>query len=129
MRNILTAVMSENQIDLRRSQTPAAKLRRIGLIVLVAGLVTGGLIYLLAPEPNAPENDAALTGYYDKQELVRQQMYGKPTVFVLSALENLKHLRTYSGIFIAGAVVVSFICFYLARDAYDGGDTGQGKPT
>jgi hypothetical protein len=123
--------MSENQTNLRRSrsQTPAAKLRRIGLMVLVAGLVVGGLIYLLAPEPNSPENDPGLAGYYDKQALARQQMYGKPTAFVLSALESLKHLRTYSGVVIAGSVVVSFICFYLARDAYDGGDTGQGKIT
>jgi hypothetical protein len=56
-------------------------------MVLVAGLVTGGLIYLLAPGPNSPESDPALAGYYDKQELARQQMYGKPTAFVLSALE------------------------------------------
>ena len=123
--------MSENQTDFRPShpQTPAAKLRRMGLIVLVAGLVTSGLIYLLAPEPSSPEDVPELAGYYDKQGLARQQMYGKPTAFVLSALESLKHLRTYSGIVIAGSVVVSFICFYLARDAYDGGDTGQGKLT
>jgi hypothetical protein len=123
--------MSENQTDLRRScpQTPAAKLRRIGLIVLVAGLAIGGLLYLLAPKPNSPEDDPALAGYYDKQDLARQQMYGKSTAFVLNALESLKHLRTYSGIVIAGSVVVSFICFYLARDAYDGGNSGQGKAT
>jgi len=98
-------------------------------VVLVAGLVIGGLIYLLAPEPNSPENDPVLAGYYDKQDLARQQMYGKSTAFVLSVLGSLKHLRTYSGIVIAGSVVVSFICFYLARDAYDSSDTGQGKPT
>jgi hypothetical protein len=98
-------------------------------MVLIAGLAIGGLIYAFAPVANSPEDDPALAGYNDKQELARQQMYGKPTAFVLSALESMKHLRTYSGIVIAGSVVFSFICFYLARDAYDGDDAGQGKPT
>ena len=98
-------------------------------MVLVAGLALGGLIYAFAPVADSPEDDPELAGYYDKQELARQQMYGKPTAFVLSALESLKHLRTYSGIFITGSVVASFICFYLARDAYDGDNAGQGKNT
>jgi len=115
---------SKPEVRLPPSRSPAAQLRRIGLIVLLAGFALAGLIYVLAPAGASSEENPALTEYYDKQAVAVQRMWGREGSLTLGLTRSLKRASTYSTIVIVVSVLGSFACFYLARDAYD----GHGEP-
>ncbi len=102
------------------SKSPAAQLRKIGLIVLLAGFAIAGIIYVFVPEDTASEENASLTEYYDKQAVAVQRMWGREGSLTLEITRSLKRPSTYSAIVIVVSVLGSFACFYLARDSYDG---------
>jgi hypothetical protein len=112
-------IVSESKVEPHssRPQTPAATLRKLGVVILVTGVAIGAAIYLFAPQPDSGETDPALAEYYDKQQLAMERTWGKAGAYVI---ENLKHVRTYSGIVTVGSIIVSLGCFYLAKDSYDG---------
>ena len=116
--------MSENKNTTasRPPLSPAATLRRIGLIILIAGVVVAALLYVLAPPV---QRDPRLTEFYDQQDQAAQRMWGSNGSLLVHAIESLKHVRTYSGIVLVVAALGSFACFYLARDSYDGSPGGQ----
>jgi hypothetical protein len=109
------------------SKRPAAQLRRIGLIVLLAGFAIAGMIYAFAPEDTSSEDNPLLTEYYDKQEVAVQRMWGREGSLTLELTRSLRCASTYSVIVIVASVLGSFACFYLARDAYDDKDEKQVK--
>ena len=114
--------MARNQLEprARYSQTPAAKLKRLALLVLVGGLAIAGLIYVLSPNPGSASADPRLTEYYDRQNEAAQRMWGGQGPLLMSLLESLKHARTYSVLVAGISVLGSAACFYLSLDAYDG---------
>ena len=57
----------KTEVCLPPSKSPAAQLRKIGLIILLAGFAIAGIIYVFVPGDTASEEDASLTEYYDKQ--------------------------------------------------------------
>ena len=109
------------------SKRPAAQLRKIGLIVFLAGFAIAGMIYAFVPEATSSEDNPFLTEYYDKQEVAVQRMWGREGSLTLELTRSLKRASTYSVIVIVVSVLGSFACFYLARDAYDDKDEQQVK--
>jgi hypothetical protein len=113
--------------SLPSSRSPAAQLRKTGLIVLFVGFALAGMIYALVPEDTSSEDNSLLTEYYDKQEVAVQRMWGRQGSLTLELTRSLKRASTYSVIVIVVSTLASFACFYLARDAYDGKDEQPGK--
>ena len=74
---------SKTELCLLPSRSPAAQLRKIGLIVLLAGFAIAGMIYALVPEDTSSEDNSLLTEYHDKQEVAVQRMWGRRGVFNL----------------------------------------------
>ena len=121
---------SNGDIEVRRppSKSPAAQLRRIGLILLMAGFAIAGMIYVFVPEDASSEENASLTEYYDKQAVAVQRMWGREGSLTLQITRSLKRPSTYAVIVIVLSTLGSFACFYLARDAYDASDEQSVKP-
>jgi len=111
---------SKAELSLLPSRSPAAQLRRIGLIVLLAGFAIAGMIYALVPEDTSSEDNSLLTEYHEKQEVAVQRMWGRQGTLTLELTRSLKRAGTYSVIVIVVSALGSFACFYLARDSYDG---------
>jgi hypothetical protein len=118
---------SKTEVCLPPSRSPAAQLRKIGLIVLLAGFALAGMIYVLVPEDTSSEENSLLTEYYDKQEVAVQRMWGREGTLTLELTRSLKRASTYSAIVLVVSALGSFACFYLARDAYDDNEEQQVK--
>jgi hypothetical protein len=118
---------SKTEAGLPPLRSPAAQLRRIGIIVLLAGFAIAGMIYALWPEDTSSEDNPLLTDYYDKQEVAVERVWGKEGSLTLGLTRRLKRASTYSAIVIVVSALGSFACFYLARDAYDNNKDQQAK--
>jgi hypothetical protein len=97
------------------------------LVVLLAGFAIAGMIYALGPEDTSSEHNPLLTEYYDKQDVAIQRVWGNEGSLILGLTRSLKRASTYSVIVIVVSTLVSFACFYHARDSYDGDDEPQAK--
>lgn len=98
-------------------ENQVARLRRIGLIVLIAGTVIGGLIYLLVPSEAQPDENTLASQYYKRDERAAQGLWGNGGSAVLWLTRSLKQPGTYSVIVIAASAIFALICFYLASRA------------
>ena len=107
----------------RRFSSPAATLRKLGLVLLLGGFAIGGAIYAYAPAESP--KDPLLTEFYDQQDRAAERMWGNQGSLILSLVESLKHARTYSCIVAIIGGLGAFACFFFARDSYDGGNEDQ----
>ena len=99
------------------SQSQAARLRRIGLIVLLAGFVIGGVIYFIAPHEDSTDENTLTSQYYKKDELDAQRLWGRGGSLVLGLTRCLKRGSTYSVMVVVVSVIFAFVCFYWASRA------------
>jgi hypothetical protein len=110
-------------------KNPAAQLKKIGLIVLLAGFAIGGIIYLLFPGDASSDDDTLMTQYYKQQELDAQRLWGNQGSLVLAFTRSLKRPRTYSVIIIVLSVIFALACFYLASHPNaDNEEEGKSHP-
>lgn len=96
------------------AQDPAAPLKKIGLIVLLAGVVIGALIWLLFPDETSSDDNSSLSQYYKQQEVQVQRLWGNQGSLVLEITRSLKRPGTWSVIIIVLSVIFALACFYLA---------------
>ena len=112
---------SENLDSLRHEK---ARLRKIGLIILLAGLCSAGLVYLIG---NRPE-DPALAEYRQSEErnASRQMetLYGTSGDVMHKLMNAMKRPGNQALAIIALTVVVSGGCFYLGRPFAEDQETG-----
>jgi uncharacterized membrane protein len=106
------------EIASERPKNPAAHLKKIGLVVLLAGVVIGGLIYVIWPDEAADENSLT-SQYYKSQQIDVQRMYGNEGSLVLGITRSLHRASTYSIIIIVLSVLFALVCFYLASHPAD----------
>lgn len=101
-----------------------ARLRKIGLIVLIAGLVGAGLVYWIGNRPQDP----ALAEYHQSEErnATRQmeQLYGTSGDVMHKLMNAMSRPRNQALAIIALAAVVSGVCFYLGRPIPEDHETG-----
>lgn len=96
------------------AKDPAAQLKKIGLIVLLAGLAIGALIWLLFPDDNSSDDNSLLSQYYKQQEVQAQRLWGNQGSLVLEFTRSLKRPVTWSVIITVLSVIFALACFYLA---------------
>ena len=97
------------------SSKRGARLRIIGIIVLVLGLGGAGLVYWLGTRSPDVSDDLSMVGYNKAQTRQMEQLYGKSGLLIEEWLDDLKQPGTQAAIIAAVSIVVAAGCFYFAR--------------
>ena len=92
-----------------------SKLKLAGIVVLVLGIVSAGVVYELGRRAADVELDPSMIGYDKQQNEQMERMYGKSGELMEDLSNGLKQPNTQAGIILAVSVVTSLICFHLAK--------------
>ena len=92
-----------------------SKLTVAGIIILVLGIVSAGVVYELGRRAADVELDPSMIGYDKQQNEQMERMYGKSGELMEDLSNGLKQPNTQAGIIVAVSVVTSLICFRLAK--------------
>lgn len=105
----------ENLAELESLHREKARLKKVGGVILLLGLVSAGLLYWIRTRPEDP----ALAQYrQDEARVVSRQMqmlYGTSGSVMQDFLTALKRPGTQAIIIIVVTALISGACFYLAR--------------
>jgi hypothetical protein len=97
------------------SSRRSARLRTIGLIVLVLGLGSAGLVYWLGTRSPDVMDDLSMVGYNKAQTRQMGMLYGKMGPVIEEWFDDLKQPGTQAEIIVAVSIIVAAGCFYFAR--------------
>ena len=93
----------------------AARLRLIGVIVLVLGIGGAGLVYWLGTRAPDVTDDLSMVGYNKAQMRQMGMLYGKMGPVIEEWFDDLKQPGTQAEIIVAISILVAAGCFYFAR--------------
>jgi hypothetical protein len=100
-----------------------ARLRKIGLLILIAGVCAAGLVYWIG---NRPE-DPALADYRQSEARAEtrqmESLYGTSGDVIQKVMTGMRRPRNQAIAVIAITVAVSGVCFYLGRPFHEGEET------
>jgi hypothetical protein len=99
----------------RSSFKRAARLRTIGLIMLVLGLGSAGLVYWLGTRSPDLMDDLSMLGYNKAQTRQMGMLYGKMGPVIEEWFDDLKQPGTQAEIIVVVSILVAAGCFYFAR--------------
>jgi hypothetical protein len=91
------------------------RLRVIGGIVLVLGLLGAGAVYWIRTHSAEPTEDELLAGNARMEAHQMGVLYGKMGLLTQKLSDDLKQPGTQAGIIAAVSVVIAAGCFYFAR--------------
>jgi hypothetical protein len=93
----------------------ARRLRLIGVVVLLLGIVTAGVVYWLGTRSLDPSDDLSMAGYDKPVERQMGILYGKQGELIEDFTNDLKQPGTQAVIIVVTAALVAGCCFYFAR--------------
>jgi hypothetical protein len=93
----------------------ARQFRIIGAIVLVAGIISAGIIYWLGTRALDLSGDISMIVYNKPQERQMTMLYGKSGEIIEGWSNDLKQPGTQAIIIIVAAALIAGGCFYFAR--------------
>jgi flagellar basal body-associated protein FliL len=93
----------------------AARLRTIGVIVLVLGLGSAGLVYWLGTRSPDVMDDLSMVGYNKAQTRQMGMLYGKMGPVIEEWFDDLKQPGTQAKIIVVVSTLIAAGCFYFAR--------------
>jgi flagellar basal body-associated protein FliL len=97
------------------AQPSAKRLRVIGLVVLVLGLLGAGAVYWIRTHTGEPTEDELLAGNARAEAHQMGVLYGKMGLITQELSDDLKQPGTQS-CFIAGiSILIAAGCFHFAR--------------
>lgn len=96
------------------SQTPARRLRAVGVIVLIAGLAGAGLFYWKDARSSTPSMDDLLPGYAQQRARQNEILMGTLVVTLLGWADALKDPTTQAIMLAGASALVAFGCFRVA---------------
>jgi flagellar basal body-associated protein FliL len=91
-----------------------ARLRMIGIIVLVLGLGGAGLVYWLGTRSPDVMDDLSMVGYNKAQTRQMGMLYGKMGPVIEEWFDDLKQPGTQAEIIVVISVLIAAGCFYFA---------------
>jgi hypothetical protein len=95
------------------SSKRAAWLRTIGLIVLVLGIASAGLVYWTrSPDMS---DDLSMLGYNKAQTRQMGMLYGKMGLLIEDWANDLKQPGTQAMLIASASILITLGCFYFAR--------------
>ena len=97
------------------AQRQCVRLRKIGLTILLVGLLSAGLVYWQGTRVAEAEDDLAMLGYHRAQSHQMGVLWGKSGLMTDELLASLKRPRTQAALIAGTTIALSLICFYLGR--------------
>ena len=97
------------------SSKRAARLRMIGIIVLVLGLGSAGVVYWLGTRSPDVSDDLSMVGYNKAQTRQMGMLYGKMGPVIEEWFDDLKQPGTQAEIIVVASTLIAAGCFYFAR--------------
>lgn len=109
--------MSQNgsEITAESHVRTAARLRMIGIAVLVLGGLCAGLVYWHGRDAKSIADDPSMGGFNKANQRQMELMYGKMGTVTEDFVQWLKKPGTQSALIGVGSVLVAAGCFYFAR--------------
>jgi hypothetical protein len=104
------------------SEWRARRLRTIGVVVLMLGIVSAGIVYWLGTRSPDLNDDASMAGYSKPETQQMERLYGKWGDLTDDLLDDLKQPGTQAFIIVVAAALVAGGCFYFARLSDDDGE-------
>jgi len=106
------------------SSKQRARLRMIGVIVLLLGLGSAGAVYWLGTRSADSSDDPSIAGYADATSRAESRqmgmLYGKMGVLTEDLCNALKRPGTQAIIIAAISMLIASGCFYFARPSGHG---------
>jgi hypothetical protein len=93
----------------------ARQFRITGIIVLLLGIGSAGVVYWLGTRSADLSDDLSMIGYNKLEERQMEILYGKQGKLIEDLSNNLKQPGTQAGIITAASVIIAASCFYFAR--------------
>jgi hypothetical protein len=97
------------------SSQRAARLRLIGVIVLLLGIGGAGVVYWLGTRSPDVMDDLSMVGYNKAQTRQMGMLYGKIGPVIEEWFDDLKQPGTQAKIIVAISILAAAGCFYFAR--------------
>jgi hypothetical protein len=110
------------------SETPARRLRAVGLIVLIAGLGGAGLFYWKVGRSSTPSMDDLLPGYAQQRARQNEILMGTLVVTLLAWADALKDPTTQAVMLAGASALVAVVCFRVAALMESAHDDDQPRP-
>jgi len=106
---------NDKTADPHSSSKRAAWLRMIGVIVLVLGLGSAGVVYWLGTRSPDVMDNLSMVGYNKAQTRQMGMLYGKMGPVIEEWFDDLKQPGTQAEIIAVVSILVAACCFYFAR--------------
>ena len=97
------------------SSRRSAQLRMIGIVVLVLGLGSAGVVYWLGTRSPDVMDDISMLGYNKAQTRQMGMLYGKMGPVIEEWFDDLKQPGTQAEIIVVVSILAGAGCFYFAR--------------
>ena len=101
------------------SRNQRARLRIIGVVVILLGIGSAGIVYWIGTRSADSTEDPLLAGYSGAQSRAESRqmglLYGKSGVLIDDLWNDLKRPGTQAAIIAGVSALIAFGCFYLAR--------------
>jgi len=91
------------------------KLRIVGVIILLMGIVGAGIVYWLGTRAPDVSGDLSMVGYNRPAERQMEILYGKSGELIEDWSNDLKQPGTQAIIIAVVSAIVASGCFYFAR--------------
>ncbi|MGA3285621.1 MAG: hypothetical protein ABSD57_14335 [Verrucomicrobiota bacterium] len=93
----------------------AKRLKAIGIIVLVLGISSAGVVYWLGTRSPNLNDDLSMVGFNRAEQRQMGQLYGKMGLIIEEWFDDLKQPGTQAILIAAVSALVAAGCFYFAR--------------
>ena len=97
------------------SSRRVARLRMIGIVVLLLGMGGAGVVYWLGTRAPDVSDDLSMVGYNKAQTRQMAMLYGKMGPVIEEWSNDLKQPGTQAEIIVAVSILAATGCFYFAR--------------
>jgi hypothetical protein len=97
------------------SKRRARRLKMIGVIFILAGIIGAGLVYWLGTRAADLSDDPSMADYDKPEERQMAILYGKQGELIEDWSNDLKQPGTQAVIIVAAAALAAGVCFYFAR--------------
>jgi flagellar basal body-associated protein FliL len=106
---------NDEPADPHSSCQGAARLRLIGIIVLLLGIGGAGVVYWLGTRAPDVSDDLSMVGYNKAQTRQMGMLYGKMGPVIEEWCDDLKQPGTQAKIIVVVSMLIAAGCFYFAR--------------
>src|SRR5271157_454512 len=98
-----------------RSPRGGARLRTIGVLVLLLGLGGAGVVYWTGAAPEDLSDDPSTARAYKREAREIEINFGKMGLLMNGLWEDLKHPGTQAVVIAVASILAASGCFYFAR--------------